>query len=104
MNLGVFGTLGDEDETLERIEILGQFHARQYTAVCISDGARSIRWMTALCPFESFVGAEIVPIGRVRHPFSIAEVAFDDAGSDHRPDTRRQRESRPRSGPEDKRA
>jgi hypothetical protein len=104
MNLDVFASLGDEDETHERVEILGQFHARHYTAVCISDDARSIRWMTALCPFESFEGAAIVPIGRVGCPFSIAEVTFTDAASDHRPDTRHQRESRPRSGPEDKRA
>jgi len=57
-NLGAFESFDDEDGTFERVAILGYFHSRYYTAVCIVDEDRRVRWMTTLHPFDSFETAE----------------------------------------------
>jgi hypothetical protein len=56
-NLGPFESF-DEDETFERVAIIGYFHGRYYVAICIVDDDRCVHWMTKLRRFENFESAE----------------------------------------------
>lgn len=58
MNLGAWESLDDEDDTYERVAILGYFRARYYVATCLVDGDQHIHWMLGLRHFESFESAE----------------------------------------------
>lgn len=58
MNLGAWESLDDEDETFERVAILGYFRAQYYVATCLVDAARHVHGMLGLRHFESFENAE----------------------------------------------
>ena len=58
MNLGAWESLDDEDETFERVSILGYFRTRYYVATCLVDSERHVHWMLGLRHFESFESAE----------------------------------------------
>ncbi len=58
-NLGAFESFDEEEETFERVAVLGYFQGRYYIAICIVDGDRRVRWMTNLHVFESFERAQI---------------------------------------------
>lgn len=63
-NLGAYESLDDEeDDTLERVEIIGFFRGRYYTATCIVDAGRGVHWMLRLRHFESFEDAERAFLG-----------------------------------------
>lgn len=58
MNLGAWESLDDEDETFERVAILGYFRAQYYVATCLVDAGRHVHGMLGLRHFESFENAE----------------------------------------------
>ncbi|WP_367197668.1 hypothetical protein [Amorphus sp. 3PC139-8] len=58
MNFAVWESLDDEDETFERVAILGYFRACYYVAICLVGGDRHVHWMLGLRHFESFESAE----------------------------------------------
>lgn len=57
-NIGGFENFDGNEQTLERVAILGYFQDRYYTAICIVDDARRVRWMTDLSIFDGFETAE----------------------------------------------
>jgi hypothetical protein len=58
MTLGAWESLDEEDETFERVAILGYFRARYYVATCLVDADRHVLWMLRLRHYESFESAE----------------------------------------------
>lgn len=56
-NLGAWESLDEEDETLEKVSIIGFFRARYYVATCLVDGDRRVHSMLRLRHFESFESA-----------------------------------------------
>jgi len=58
MNLGAWESLDEEDETFEKVAILGYFRGRYYVATCLVDGARRVHSMLRLRQFASFESAE----------------------------------------------
>lgn len=48
MNLGAWESVDEEDETSERVAILGYFRGRYYVATCLVDGNGSVHWMLRL--------------------------------------------------------
>ena len=58
MNLGAFESFDDQDETFERVAIIGYFRGRYYVATCLVDGERDVHWMLRLRHFDSFESAE----------------------------------------------
>lgn len=53
-----YESLDDEDETFERVSIIGYFRSRYYVATCVVDAERHVRWMVRLRHFDSFESAE----------------------------------------------
>ncbi|MCF3947834.1 hypothetical protein [Acidiphilium iwatense] len=57
-NIGDFENFDGNEQTFERVAILGYFQGHYYTAICIVDDARRVRWMTDLHIFDGFETAE----------------------------------------------
>jgi hypothetical protein len=58
-NLGAYESLDDDGEdAFERVEIIGFFRGRYYTATCLVDAERHVHWMLKLRHFGSFEDAE----------------------------------------------
>lgn len=58
MNLGAWESLDEEDETFEKVAIIGYFRGRYYVATCLVDGDRRVHSMLRLRYIESFESAE----------------------------------------------
>ena len=60
MNLGAFESFDDDDESCERVAVMGYFRGEYYVAICIVDAERNVSALLKSRQFASFESAEIV--------------------------------------------